>query len=136
MQKRIIDTLNQRNQHFARIVEQASEFTYRMQLRNGEPVYESVSEEFPVFTGISPETARQEEGYRQIIHEDDQEKAKEHYKRVLQGKSCTCTYRISTADGGYTEVVDYAKPEWDHKNESVVCICGAVSLTPKEEPVA
>lgn len=133
MQKRIMDTLKRRNKDFDRIMKKASEFTYRLQLKDGEPVFEVVSEEFPVFTGISAEVAQQEGGYREFIHKEDLEKVKKHYQNVLKGKSCTCNYRIHTSDDTYVEIIDYAKPEWDNSNQSVVSICGAVSLKPQTE---
>ncbi len=136
LQKRIIDTLKQQNRNFGHLMEQAAEFTYRLQMKNGEPVFETVSEHFSKFTGLSPKTATDEDGYKKFIHQDDLDKIKEHYNRVLEGKSCTCSYRINTADDEYTEIIDYAKPEWDNSNESVVCINGAISKKPKKEPIA
>ncbi|MFH5885293.1 PAS domain S-box protein [Halalkalibaculum sp. DA3122] len=134
MQKRIMETLKRRNQEFDRLMRQASEFTYRLQLMNGEPIFEAVSEEFPVFTGISAELVRQEGGYKEFIHQEDLEKVRKHYQNVLKGKSCTCNYRIHTSEDEYVEIIDYAKPEWDNSRQSVVCVCGAVSLKPQTEP--
>ena len=134
MQKRIMDTLKRRNRDFGRIVEKASEFTYRLQLKDGEPVFETVSEDFPVFTGFSPDIAQQAGGYKKFIHADDLSKVHEHYRNALEGKSCTCTYRIQTADNEYVEIVDYARPIWDTNHQSVVGIRGAVSRKPKKEP--
>ncbi|MDR8393007.1 PAS domain S-box protein [Aliifodinibius sp. S!AR15-10] len=133
MQKRIIDTLKKRNHDFGRIVKKASEFTYRLQLKNGEPLFETVSEEFPIFTGLSSEIVQEKGGFKKFVHEEDLEKVKEHYKKVLEGQSCTCSYRVHTADEDYVEIVDYAKPEWDNSNKSVVCISGAVSLKHENE---
>lgn len=128
MQKRIMETLKKRNQDFSRIFDQASEFTYRLKLKDGEPVFETLSEEFPVFTGISPQKAQQSEGYKKFIHSADVEKVKKHFEEALQGKSCTCTYRIKNAEGDYVEVVDYAKPEFQSDSDKVANIIGAVSL--------
>ncbi|MDZ7689551.1 MAG: PAS domain-containing protein [Balneolaceae bacterium] len=133
MQKRIVDTLKQRNQDFTRIFNKASEFTYRLKINNGEPVFETVSEEFPVFTGISPEKVQQKGGYKEFIHPADVDKVKDHFKETLKGKSCTCTYRVKNAEDEYVEVVDYAKPEFETDNESITYICGAVSLAHKHK---
>jgi len=131
LQKRIMETIRKRNQDYRKIVEKASEYTYRLLLKEGEPVFEAVSEEFPVLTGISPRTLQKAEGYKKLVHPDDREKVLSHYHKVLEGKSCTCTYRVHTSDDGYVEIIDYAKPEWDSSHNSIVCIKGAVSLKPK-----
>lgn len=133
LQKRIMETIRKRHQDFTRIVEKAAEYTYRVLLKNGDPVFEAVSEDFPVLTGISPEVVTKEEGYKQLVHPDDQEKIRSHYQEVLKGKSCTCSYRVQTSENGYVEIIDYARPEWDNANKSVVCIKGAVSLKPESE---
>lgn len=127
LQKRIIDTLQSRNKDFASIFDKASEFTYRVSLKDGEPVVEYVSEEFPEMTGVSPQTVSKKGGLKELVHTDDYEKVKEHYLKVLKGNDCTCEYRIRSKGGNYIDIIDYGRPRWDEE-ENVTCARGAVSL--------
>lgn len=128
LQKRIIDTLKSRNKDFASIFDKASEFTYRVSMKNGEPVVEYVSEEFPEMTGVSLQTVSKEGGLKELVHADDYEKVKKHYQKVLQGKDGTCEYRIRSKGGNYIDIIDYGRPRWDEERNSVTCARGAVSL--------
>lgn len=131
LQKRIVDALKQRNKKFSNVFEKASEFTYRINLKNGEPVVEYVSEDFPEMTGLSPDLVSKKGGMKELIHADDYKKVKEHYKDVMQGKQSTCEYRIRSKGGDYIEIIDYGRPRWDENEEKVICVKGAVSLKPK-----
>lgn len=128
LQKRIMDTLRQKNKNYESIFKKASEFTYRIGLSNGEPVVEYVSEHFPEFTGFSLETVNKEGGLKKLVHKEDLSKVKDHYKKVLSGNSCTCEYRIRNKAGDYVEIVDYGKPSWDETNTKVTCAKGAISV--------
>lgn len=128
LRKRIMDALRRRNRDYSSILEKASEFNYRVGLLNGEPVMEYVSEEFPEITGVSLKTVNREDGLQKLIHTEDIEKVKEHYKNVLQGNRSTCEYRIRNKDGDYIEIIDYGKPRWDESENEVLCARGTVSL--------
>lgn len=134
LQKRVMDTLKKRNKNFINVFEKASEFTYRVNMEDGEPVIEYVSEEFPEMTGISPELVSKPGGLKDLIHEDDYEKVKEHYQKVLKGNQSTCEYRIRSKGGEYIDIIDYGKPRWDEK-DNVLCATGAVSLKVTADPV-
>ena len=139
LQKRIMETIRKRNRDYSRIVQKALEYTYRVLMKDGEPVFEAVSDHFSGLTGLSPEIVKEEEGYKKLVHPDDRGKVRSHYQSVLEGKSCTCSYRIKNAadsENEFVEIIDYAKPEWDSERQSVVCIKGAVSLKQEFEKLA
>lgn len=135
LQKRIMDALRRKNKDYSAIFNKASEFTYRISLKNGEPVVEYVSEDFPEFTGISPKILNEEGGLQKLIHAEDLKKVKDHYKNVLKGKSSTCEYRIRSKQGDYIEIIDYGKPSWDESKNRVTCAKGAVSVKPVAKSV-
>lgn len=128
LQKRIMDTLRRRNQDYSAIFNKASEFTYRISVQNGEPVVEYVSENFSEFTGLSPDTINQKGGLEKVVHKDDLDKVKQHYRDILEGKKATCEYRIRTKTGDYIEIIDYGKPSWDESMNKVTCCKGAVTV--------
>lgn len=127
LQKRIMDTLRRRNRDYSSIFNKASEFTYRINLQNGEPVIEYVSENFPGFTGISLEDVNEKGGLEKLVHSSDLDKVKDHYRSVLEGQESTCEYRIRTKDGEYIEIIDHGKPSWDESRNRVTCCKGAVT---------
>lgn len=133
LQKRIMDALRRRNKNYTSIFKKASEFTYRIGLKNGEPIVEYVSEDFPEFTGISLHAVNKEGGLKKLVHKEDLPKVRDHYKSVMEGKSCTCEYRIRSKKGDYVEIIDYGKPSWDESKNKVTCAKGAVSIKPVEK---
>ncbi len=62
-----------------------------------------------------------------LVHQDDVGKVKAHYGNVLDGKPNTEQFRIKRKDGGYSEVIDYAKPVWNAENAAVKGIKGSTS---------
>ncbi|MGK7370170.1 MAG: PAS domain-containing protein [Candidatus Halalkalibacterium sp. M3_1C_030] len=134
LQKRIMDTLKKRNKSFMNVFDKASEFNYRLNMQDGEPVIEYVSEEFPEMTGLSPEVVSKPGGLKELVHDDDYEKVKKHYQKVLKGNQSTCEYRIRSKGGEYIEIIDFGKPRWDEE-DNVICATGAVSLKVTADPV-
>jgi len=133
LQKRIMDTLRRRNREYSAIFNKASEFTYRINLQNGEPVIEYVSENFPGFTGISLDDVNEKGGLEKLVHNDDLAKVKDHYRSVLEGKESTCEYRIRRKQGEYIKIIDYGKPSWDESRNRVTCCKGAVTVKASAE---
>ncbi|MDY6868940.1 MAG: PAS domain S-box protein, partial [Chloroflexota bacterium] len=136
LQKRIMDTLKRRNKDYVSIFNKASEFSYRIALKNGEPIVEYVSENFPEFTGVSLGSVKDEEGLRKFVHDDDLSKVKSHFQKILQGKDSTCEYRIRTKRGDYIEIIDYGKPSWDESKNKVTCCKGTVTTKSTTEAVS
>lgn len=126
LQKKIMETLKRRNRDYSRIFDKASEFTYRITMKDGELDIEYVSEEFPEFTGLSASKVQKTGSISEFVHEDDLEEVKAHFKNIYEGNDCTCEYRIKNKEGNYTDIIDYGKPEWDKNKEKVVCAKGAV----------
>lgn len=128
LQKRIMETLQKRNEDFTRMVEQASEFTYSVQLDGEEVIVTAVSEEFPEITDLSTEAVLGKDTLEKFIHEDDMEKFLTHLYKIMGGKNSTCEYRLRSKDGSYVTVLDYGKPEWDEESERVEAAQCAVSV--------
>lgn len=125
-QKKVLNTLKQRNVEFDRIVETASDFSYRMRLEDQSLQLDYVSEQFPAITGFSAgQILRQ--GLSQLVHPDDRVEFHRHHQHVLEGKSSTCSYRLKNIEGEYLDVIDYAKPDLDDQT-NVKGIRGAVNL--------
>lgn len=133
LKKRIMDTLKKRNKDFGRVVRRASEFSYKVELKNEKPVFKTVSEEFSKITGLSAEAVIGKADAVNFIHQDDLDKYNAHLQKVFEGKDSTCEYRIKNKEGEFVEVLDYGKPEWDEENKGVVTVCCAVSVDPAYE---
>jgi PAS domain S-box-containing protein len=127
LQKRIMAMLNKRNESYRNMFDTMREFRYKLVQNDDENfVFEYVSETFPNITGISTEEA---EGMllKNLVHKDDFQKVENHLRNVLEGKPSTEQFRITMKEGGYSEIIDYAKPVWDAENASVVGIKGSTS---------
>ncbi|PAU95122.1 PAS domain S-box protein [Aliifodinibius salipaludis] len=133
LKKRIMDTLKKRNKYFGRVVRQASEFSYKVGLKDEKPVFKTVSEEFPEVTGLSADAVIGKTDAGNFIHQDDLEKFNSHLQKVFKGKESTCEYRLKNNKGEFVKVLDYGKPEWDQENKNVVTVCCAVSVDPAYE---
>lgn len=127
LRKRIMAMLNKHNESYRNMFDTMREFRYKLvQNKDNEFVFEYVSDTFSNITGISTDEA-EEIFLRNLVHQDDFEKVMSHLKKVLEGKPNTEQYRIKRKGGGYSEVIDYAKPVWDAENASVVGIKGSTS---------
>lgn len=128
LQKRIMETLRKRNGDYSKIFNKASEYTYKLRIEDGELLYEKVSEEFPELTGLSVQKVAGKGGLGELIHKDDFETAQSHFEAIMEGRDCTCEYRIRTKQGNYITIIDYGKPEWDDANKKVIAARGSVSV--------
>lgn len=127
LQKRIMAMLNKRNESYRKMYDSQKEFRYKLVLNSdGELVIDYVSDTFTTITGISVNDAEGIE-IKQLIHQDDVEDVEAHFKNVLDGKPDTETFRMKRDGGGYSEVIDYAKPIWDAENATVEAIKGSTS---------
>lgn len=127
LQKRIMAMLNKRNKSYKKMFDSTREFRYKLaQNEDGKLVFNYVTDSFPNITGVSADEA---EGMpvENLVHQDDVGKLKTHFKNVLDGKPDTAQFRIKQKDGGYSEVIDYAKPIWDAKNAAVEGVKGSTS---------
>lgn len=127
LQKRIMAMLNKRNQAYRNMYDSGREFRYKLILNDDDKlIFDYVSDSFEKITGISREEA---EGMavQSVVHKDDVEKLKAHFKNVLDGKPNTEQFRVKRKGGGYLEVIDYAKPIWDAENAVVEGIKGSTS---------
>ncbi|MDX1641104.1 MAG: PAS domain S-box protein [Balneolaceae bacterium] len=127
LQKRIMAMLNRRNESYKKMFDSMKDFRYKLVQNNeGNFSFDYVSDTFFYITGISTEDA---EGMllNSLVHPDDLEKVETHLENVLEGKPNTEQYRIKKKAGGYTKVIDYAKPAWDAENTNVEAIKGLIS---------
>ncbi len=128
LKKRIMDTLKKRNRDFSRVVRRASEFNYAAELQDGEPVFKTVSEEFPEVTGLSADAVIGKGNVSDFIHTDDVDIFKKHLQKIFAGKESTCEYRLKSKEGDFKKVLDYGKPEWDKESKNVISVSCAVSV--------
>jgi len=136
LQKRIMAMLNKRNETYRKMFDTMRDYRYKLiQKKNGEFVFDYVSDTFPNITGISSKKA---EGMllSELVHERDLDKVKKHLYNVLDGKPSTEQYRIKGKDGTYLEVIDYAKPIWDSDKASVIGVKGSTSTEISSETKA
>ncbi len=127
LQKRIMAMLSKRNADFERVFERDRDFNYKLIKTDGdEYMFEYVSDSFSKITGITADEAVTL-SVDDIVHEDDLKTFYDHLDIVMDGKPNTEQYRIKSKDGGYVEVIDYAKPEWNAERTAVVAIKGATS---------
>jgi len=136
LQKRIMAMLNKRNETYRKMFDTMRDYRYKLiQKKNGEFVFDYVSNTFPNITGISSKKA---EGMllSELVHERDLDKVKKHLYNVLDGKPSTEQYRIKSKDDTYLEVIDYAKPIWDSDKASVIGVKGSTSTEISSETKA
>jgi len=127
LQKRIMAMLSKRNADFNRVFEQDKDFNYKLVPHDSDAyLFEYVSESFSKITGITADEAVTM-SIEDLVHEDDLEKLHHHLETVMDGKPNTEQFRIRSKEGGYVEVIDYAKPEWDADRTAVEAIKGATS---------
>ena len=127
LQKRIMAMLSKRNANFEKVFDRSRDFNYKLEQKpNGNYYFRYVSDSFVKVTGIASDEASNVP-LRDIIHEDDYEKVLDHINAVYEGRPNTEQYRIKNRKGGYTDVIDYAKPDWDNDRSSVTAIKGNVS---------
>ncbi|MFO7799737.1 PAS domain S-box protein [Rhodohalobacter sp.] len=127
LQKRIMAMLSKRNANFEKVFERDKDYNYKLiKTAGNEYMFEYVSDSFSKITGITADEAVTL-SMDDVIHEDDLKSFYDHLNIVLDGKPNTEQYRIKSKDGGYIEVIDYAKPEWNTERTAVEAIKGATS---------
>jgi PAS domain S-box-containing protein len=134
MQKRVLRTLKKRNSSFKKVFSQRSDFRYQLTLAEDHtPIFQSVSANVTDVIGWNEEELLEKGRWSELIHPDDQEAVLNHYNKALEGQSNTEEYRMKRKDGDYITVVDYARPEWDDKQEAIVQLKGAVTVRDAEK---
>jgi PAS domain S-box-containing protein len=127
LQKRIMAMLSKRNANFEKVFDRSRDFNYKLVRNNqDEFIFKYVSDSFSKVTGIAADEANLIP-FKTIVHEDDHAKLDHHLSIVLEGKPNTEQFRIKNKKGGYTEVIDYAKPEWNSDRTGIEAVKGAVS---------
>ncbi|MFO8029844.1 MAG: PAS domain S-box protein [Cyclonatronaceae bacterium] len=132
LRKKVLKTLYQRNQDFNRIFNTKSDFKYGLSFnKQGQPEFKWISADVTNITGYSTDECEGYEGWKKLIHPDDQEKALGHLKKVSDGRSMCIDYRIVDKNGNEIPVMDYAKTV----DVQTFDIKGAIALVkqPQEE---
>ncbi|MBP3192792.1 PAS domain S-box protein [Natronogracilivirga saccharolytica] len=128
LRKKVLKTLYQRNQDFSRIFNTKSDFKYGLSFSEaGAPEFRWLSEDLENITGYDPSECEGHEGWKKLVHPDDQAKAVEHLKKVIDGRSMCTEYRLVSKNGAEIPVMDYAKPV----EINTFDIKGAVALVKK-----
>jgi PAS domain S-box-containing protein len=123
-----MSTLEKRNHDYSKMVQKASEFSYKIMSKDGNLVFETLSEEFPEITGLSIKDVEDKADAEKFIHEDDLNKFWAHLDEIQNGKESTCAYRLRDNVGNYVEVLDYGRPVWDEDQQNVIGLRCAVSV--------
>lgn len=111
LRKKVLKTLYQRNQDFNRLFNMKSDFKYGLNFdEKGHPAYQWMSPEVVKITGYEPSECEGYEGWKKLVHPDDQKKAMEKLQKVKEGRSMCTEYRLVDKEGNEIPVMDYAKP--------------------------
>lgn len=110
LRKKILNTLKKRNQEFNRIFSSKSDFKYGLDFNeDGQPEFLWVSDDIKNITGYSPEECEGAQGWKKIVHPDDQAAVVSHLKKAEDKLSSCIDYRLVGKDGAVIPVMDYAK---------------------------
>ena len=110
LRKKVLKTLYQRNQDFNRIFNTKSDFRYGLSFNEeGQPEFRWISDELGNITGYEPSECEGFEGWKKLVHPDDQEKAIQHLQKASEGRSMCIEYRIIDKSGNELPIMDYAK---------------------------
>jgi PAS domain S-box-containing protein len=127
LQRRIIEMLKKKNSNYSRVFDKRTDFRYKVKLnKDNEYSYASISDSFSTITGI-PVDEIVSSSLLDNVHEDDRHRVKNHFDKVINGKSNTEVYRIKAGKGKFVSVIDSANPVHD-ENEKIVAIKGNVSI--------
>jgi PAS domain S-box-containing protein len=127
LEKRIVQMLKMRSNSHSRIFDKKTDFIYKVSRNDqGDYKYTYITESYNFITGVTEKELTESSPFASI-HDDDREKVKSHFDKVLGGKSNTEQYRIRTKSGKYLKVIDSANPVIDDDGE-VVSIKGNVSI--------
>ncbi len=130
LRKKVLKTLHQRNQDFNRIFNTKSDFKYGLSLDdNDQPEFRWVSEDIQQITGYSQSECDGYDGWKKLVHPNDQGKVVSHLKKAKTGRSICAEYRLVDKQGRELPIIDYAKPV----NIKTFDIKGAVVLIKKKE---
>ncbi|MEX0680786.1 MAG: PAS domain S-box protein [Balneolales bacterium] len=125
LRKRVLKTLNQRNRDFHRLFNTRSDFKYCLNINEqGEPGFRWISGDIQNITGYTPAECEGCEGWKKLIHPEDQKKVMVHLKKAAEGKSMCTEYRIIDKEGQEIQVMDYSRDADINKFD----IKGAVAL--------
>lgn len=127
LQRRIIEMLKKKNSNYSRVFDKRTDFRYKVKLNaDNEYSYVSISDSFGIITGISVDEMVSSSPLDNV-HEEDRNKVKRHFDKVINGKSNTEVYRIRAGKGKFVSVIDSANPMHDD-DEKIVAIKGNVSI--------
>jgi PAS domain S-box-containing protein len=136
LQKRIMKKLHESNEKYDKIVDRATEFTYKTVLIDDRFILVYLSDEFEKITDLSAEEIVQKGKIYSYVHKDDVEILLTHLGKVMGGEAGTCEYRIRRPDDTYRTVIDYGRPGiCTAGGERKDCVRGAISFKTEAETV-
>ncbi len=137
LQKRVIQTLEKRNEDFLRLFKSKSDFNYGLDASDsGNPRFTWFSEGFEELTGFDADQFTTQDGWKKLIYKDDIDLVHKHIERVLGGKSSTEEYRIKTANNHYIRIIDYMRPDEDLNHGGIKRLTGSIMHKVAEEKEA
>jgi PAS domain S-box-containing protein len=127
LEKRIIQMLKMRNNSHNRIFDKKTDYIYKLNRDDqGDFHFTYITESYSFITGVS-ENELIESSPFDYLHDEDRNKVKAHFEKVMDGRSNTEQYRIRTSSGQYLQVIDSANPVTNEDGE-VEFIKGNVSI--------
>ena len=118
LRKKVLKTLQKRNSEFRQFNSETEDVNYGLSIKDDQPSIDWISDNMPNLTGYSVDDCLGKQGWKTLVHPDDQEFALSHIRKALSGKSSCEEYRVITKSGEPLKVVDYAKA--DHENTSQI----------------
>lgn len=112
-----------------------SDFTYEVILEDGDPErlkFDNIEGAFERLTGYPRHDLRLPETLS-MIHDDDRERVREHFKIAWDGQAHTIEARIITRDGQMRWMQDHAYPNTNEDGDVVSLICIAHDITDRVE---
>jgi two-component system sensor kinase FixL len=111
---------------FRAVSELVSDYAYAFRVeQDGTLTAEWVTDALVNVTGYTANELKSLGGWERLIHPDDLTIAEGQLTRLLSGEAYTVEYRIVTKSGEQRWTRDYARPEWDEREQRVVRIYGA-----------
>lgn len=129
LRKKVLKTLEKRNQKFSSMFSDEHDITYGVTLENDKPVFKWISGNISNLTGYTREECLDADGWENLIHPDDRQLALDHLKKAKSGRSSCENIRFLTKSGEALTITDYAKISDENPDQ----IRGSVNLADNKE---
>jgi len=112
---------------FYAVTEVAGDITYTAQVgSDGDVIFDWVTPSFATQLGFSPDTIREQGGWRSLIHGDDWPLVLQRIPLLLAGKGAVSEYRLRTTTGQWRWLRDRVNPLPARTGSRDISIVGAI----------